>query len=149
MESDSMNQRPEELKQEREQGSLIVFDLEQLSNFHDEHLNVQILSDIGSARLVLFSFRAGQQLKEHTTSSQIIVQALSGEMTFTAQGSSVPLRPGTLIQLEAQIPHSVVAQSDAVMLLTLTPSPAQHSLAQELFKGRTPLVRRRSTDESI
>jgi quercetin dioxygenase-like cupin family protein len=125
-----------------EAGSLIVFDLHTLTRFQEDHPYVQVLSDIGAARLVLFAFRAGQQLKEHTTSSQIIVQVLQGRITFTATGQSVKLHDGMLIQLEATLPHSITAETDAVVLLTLTPSPSQHSLNKELFQNRLPLVTR-------
>jgi len=123
-----------------ETGNLIVFDLHTLTRFQDDHPFVQILSDIGNARLVLFTFRAEQQLKEHTTSSQIIVQVLQGTITFTALDQSVKLHEGMLIQLEATIPHSITAETDAVVLLTLTPSPSQHSLSKELFQNRLPLL---------
>lgn len=118
-----------------EAGNLIVFDLPTLIRFQEGNPYVQVLSDIGSARLVLFAFRAGQQLKEHTTSSQIIVQVLQGAITFTANGQSVKLQEGMLIQLEAALPHSIFAETDAVILLTLTPSPTQHSLNKELFSN--------------
>ena len=130
-----------------EPGSLIVFDLRTLTRFQEDHPYVQVLSDTGAARVVLFAFRAGQQLKEHSTSSQILVQALRGRMTFSTASNSVKLRAGMLLQLEAGIVHSVVAQTDAVMLLTLTPSPSRHSLEQDVLQGRTPLVTREGDTE--
>ncbi len=51
-------------------GNLIVFDLRTLTHSREEEPYVQVLSDIGTARLVLFAFKAGQQLREHCTSSQ-------------------------------------------------------------------------------
>lgn len=125
-----------------ESGKLIVFDLRTLAHWSEERPNVQILSDIGTARLVLFAFKAGQQLQEHSTSSQILVQALRGRVIFTAAGSSVRLQAGMVLQVEANVPHTVEAQTDAVMLLTFVPSPASHSLEREVFRGLTPLVTR-------
>jgi quercetin dioxygenase-like cupin family protein len=125
-----------------EPGKLIAFDLRTLAHFREERPDVQVLSDIGTARLVLFAFKAGQQLPEHHTSSQILVQALRGRVTVTAAGSSIQLRAGMVLQVEANVPHTVVAQTDAIMLLTLVPSPAAHSLEREVFAGLTPLVTR-------
>jgi quercetin dioxygenase-like cupin family protein len=142
-----MNQPADNETQAGAPGSLIVFDLRTLTRFQDERPSVQVLSDIGTARIVLFAFRAGQQLKEHKTSSQILVQALRGRITFTAAGSSVRLQAGTLIQLEANIPHSVTAHTDAVMLLTMTPSPAHQSQEPEIFRDSRPLVARTSETE--
>ncbi len=125
-----------------EPGKLIVFDLRPLAHFREERPDVQVLSDIGSARLVLFAFKAGQQLQEHRTSSQILVQALRGRVIVTAAGNSLKLHAGMVLQVEANVPHTVVAQTDAIMLLTLVPSPASHSLEREVFAGLTPLVTR-------
>ena len=123
-------------------GNLIVFDVRKLARFRDEGPDVQVLSDIGTARLVLFAFKAGQHLKEHRTSSQILVQVLRGRITFTAAGNSVRLQAGMVLQVEAQVPHQVVAPTSAVLLVTMVPSPASHSLEREVFHHITPLVTR-------
>ncbi len=117
-----------------EAGKLIVFDLRMLSQFKEEGPSVQVLSDIEAARVVLFGFKAGQQLPEHVTSSQILVQALRGRITFTAAGSSIELQAEMLLQVDANVPHRVVAQTDAVMLVTMTPSPSYHSLEREFYQ---------------
>jgi quercetin dioxygenase-like cupin family protein len=140
-----MNKNIEPQKREEtnaEQGSMIVFDLRALTQFQDERPYVQILSDITTARIVLFAFRKGQQLKKHSTSSQLLAQVLRGRVLFSTASSSVEMQAGTLVQLETNVEHSVIAQTDAVMLLTMTPSPTYHSMAQELFGGQTPLVSR-------
>ncbi|HEV2656024.1 MAG TPA: cupin domain-containing protein, partial [Ktedonobacteraceae bacterium] len=119
--------------QEREEanaepGSMIVFDLRALTQFQDERPYVQILSDINTARVVLFAFRKGQQLKKHSTSSQLLVQVLRGKVLFSTASSSVEMQAGMLVQLETNVEHTVIAQTDAVMLLTMTPSPTYHSM---------------------
>lgn len=127
-------------------GNMVVFDMRTLTHFRDEAPYVQVLSDIGAARVVLFAFKAGQQLKEHTTSSQILVQALRGRVEFTANGTSTKLQAGMVLQLEMNIPHSLLALTDAVVLVTMVPSPARHSLEQEVFRDKAPLVTRTSND---
>lgn len=118
----------------------VTFDIRKLAHFRDDGPLVQILSESGTARLVMFVFKAGQRLKEHSTSSQIFVQALRGRVTFTAVGKATKLQAGMVHQLEARIPHDVVAITDAVLLVTMTPSPASHTLEQEVFQHLTPLV---------
>jgi len=117
-----------------------VFDLHQLAQFDDNNPRVQLISRSGHARQVLFSFSAGQNLREHKTSSQIAVQVVSGQLIFTAEGESRQVTPGQLILLEADVPHSVLAESDAVILVTMTPDPQHHSLAAELFDKIQPIV---------
>lgn len=131
-----------------DQGNMILFNLRELTKFRDGGPSVQILSDIGVARVVLFAFKAGQELKEHHTSSPILVQALRGRAAFSANGTRVRLQAGTVLQLEANVPHSIIAQTDAVILVTMTPSPSYHSLEGEVFQNLTPLVTRTAEPEA-
>lgn len=125
-------------------GNLILFNIRQLTQFCADRPYVQVLSDLGAARVVLFAFQAGQQLKEHRTSSQLLVQVLRGRITFATADNSVSLQAGMVLQLEENVPHNVTAQTDAVMLLTMLPSPKEHSLEaeDEVSKHLVPLVKR-------
>ena len=117
-----------------------LFNLLELSQFNDGKPNVQLLARSGYARQVLFSLRAGQGLREHTTSSQIAVQVISGKLTFEAEGKGQTLTPSQLVMLEASVPHSVYAESDTIMLLTMMHDPQHHSMAAELFDKIEPMV---------
>lgn len=119
---------------------MFLFDLNTLAEFKENAPGVRVIAQSGHARYVLFSFRAGQGLREHSTSSQIAVQLLSGQLIFTAKDESRELQPGHLLLLEANIPHTLLAQTDAILLLTLTPDPQHHSLATELFDKIQPLA---------
>lgn len=119
---------------------MYLFDLHQLAEFKEKAPAVRVIAQSGHARYVLFAFRAGQGLREHSTSSQISVQLLSGQLTFSANGEARALQPGQLLLLEAEVPHTLHAQTDAVLLLTMTPDPQRHSLATELFDKIQPLV---------
>jgi hypothetical protein len=46
------------------------------------------------ARVVLFSFDAGQVLTEHTAAVPVLLQVLDGHLRITADGRTVDLRPG-------------------------------------------------------
>jgi quercetin dioxygenase-like cupin family protein len=125
-------------------GNLILFNIRQLTQFRADRPYVQVLSDLGAARVVLFAFRAGQQLKEHRTSSQLLVQVLRGRIIFATADNSVSLQAGMVLQLEENVPHTVIARTDAIMLLTMLPSPKEHSLSAEHEddKHLVPLVKR-------
>ncbi len=134
-------------QRESEGSSAILFDLRTLAQFRNTGPNVQVLSDIDTARLVLFTFRAGQQLREHHTSSQLLVQVLRGRVSFSTPENTLRLQAGMVLQVESHVHHNVVALTDAVMLLTMTPSPTYHSLEHEPFHDLTPLVSRAKVDQ--
>ena len=127
------------------EGALIALDLRALTHFQEDGPTVRVLADTGAARVVLFAFKAGQRLKEHTTSSQILVQVVRGQITFTAGQHGAVGRAGTLLALEARVPHGITAHTNAVVLVTMTPSPAQHSLEHSVFDHLTPLVARQAS----
>ncbi|QAY60357.1 cupin domain-containing protein [Microbacterium protaetiae] len=70
-------------------------------------------------RVVVFAFDAGAELTEHTAPGPIVVQALEGHLTFTAEGITKHLRPGGILHLDARIPHSVRAVEPSKMILML------------------------------
>jgi quercetin dioxygenase-like cupin family protein len=122
------------------EGGVSVFDLPALADYADPGPSVRILSDGGASRSVLFSFRAGQRLQEHRTSSAILVLVVSGAIAFEAHGHAIEASQGMLLQLEGDIPHGITARSDADLLVIMTPSPRHHSLSAEVFDKLTPLV---------
>ena len=78
-----------------------------------------VLLDDANAKVVLFAFAAGSGLTEHVAPLPAIIQIIKGEAALTVGDETVAGKPGTWIQMAAQTPHSVNAQTPVVMLLTL------------------------------
>lgn len=72
------------------------------------------------SRVVLFGFAAGQQLTEHTSTQNAVVQILSGECEFSLGGKSHPVKTGDLIYMPPNQPHAVKATTQFSMLLMLS-----------------------------
>jgi quercetin dioxygenase-like cupin family protein len=70
-------------------------------------------------KVVLFGFDAGQSLSEHTASQPAIIQILQGEATITLTGDPKEAGAGTWLHMPPNVPHSVVAKTPLIMLLTL------------------------------
>lgn len=126
---------------------MVLFDLKALTQFGWSSPEAVILADTGAAQIVMVSMRNGQALRDVETSSQLIVQCLRGRTTLTIDGQEQALRAGLVALVEADTRHSFVATTDAVLLLTLTPSPERRP-AHQLFANVQPLVvRTPSPDE--
>jgi quercetin dioxygenase-like cupin family protein len=74
-------------------------------------------------RIILFGFAAGQELSEHTSAKEAVLEFLRGEAVVTlgsasAGGETVAARPGTLIRMAPGLPHTVRATKETLMLLT-------------------------------
>ncbi len=70
-------------------------------------------------KVTLFGFAAGQELSEHTASRPALIQFLRGEAGLTLGEEAYRAGPGTWAHLPANLPHSVYAETEVVMLLTL------------------------------
>lgn len=70
-------------------------------------------------KVVLFGFAAGQELSEHTTSSPAVLHVLEGEVGLVLGPERREARAGTWVWMAPQLPHSLVARTDAVVLLLL------------------------------
>jgi quercetin dioxygenase-like cupin family protein len=81
-------------------------------------------------RVVLFGFAEGQELTEHTSTQQALIQVLSGECEFSLAGKPHRMKSGDLLHMPPNLPHAVKATSQFSMLLTLTP-PANSAPGQE------------------
>lgn len=78
-----------------------------------------VLADNDNAKVVMFAFAAGDGLNEHVAPLPVIIQIINGEAELTVGEELVKGKPGTWIQMSAKTPHSIKAQSQLVMLLTL------------------------------
>ncbi len=70
-------------------------------------------------KAVLFSFSAGQELSEHTSSSPAIMHFLSGEAEVGLGDDEVSATGGTWIHMPAMLAHSIRTKTPVTMLLLL------------------------------
>jgi len=73
-----------------------------------------------SIKTILFGFQPGQELSEHTAAVPAVLHFIEGEADLTLGDESSNARAGTWIHLPPDLPHSVLARSRVLMLLTLT-----------------------------
>jgi quercetin dioxygenase-like cupin family protein len=75
-------------------------------------------------RIIVFGFAAGQELSEHTSSKEAVLHFLRGEALVTLGkaaegGETVSAQAGAVIRMKPGLPHTVVAQTDTIMLLSM------------------------------
>ena len=96
--------------------------IEDLASRIDHQPNATVSKVIASEahlRLVLFAFDAGEELTEHTASVPAVLQTVEGSVAVGASGEDHTLAVGDWLALEASEPHSVVADGQAKLLLTM------------------------------
>jgi quercetin dioxygenase-like cupin family protein len=71
-------------------------------------------------RTLLLHLKAGEQIPEHQTRGAITVHCLRGEAIFLSGDARFDLRPALLVSLAPGTRHSVVAQQDTLLLVTIS-----------------------------
>ena len=72
-----------------------------------------------TGNVTLFAFDKGQELSEHSTPFDALVQVLDGKVEILISGKSYMMESGQSIILPADEPHAVKAIEEFKMLLTM------------------------------
>ena len=98
--------------------------IENLENLVDEFPPASILSRTvyqdKSIKTILLGFQPGQELSEHTAAVPAVLHFIEGEADLTLGEESSTAQEGTWVHIPPSLPHSVVAKTKVLMLLTLT-----------------------------
>jgi quercetin dioxygenase-like cupin family protein len=97
--------------------------IENLENLIDDFPPDSILSRMvhqdDSTKTILFGFQPGQELSEHTASVPAVLHFIKGEAKLTLGEKSSTAQEGTWVHLPPNLPHSILATTRVLMLLTM------------------------------
>ena len=84
----------------------------------------EILASADDARTIVLQLPAGEELQEHEVHERARLVVVDGEVEVTtASGETASASAGHLFEFDPGERHTVTAQSDARLLLILTPWP--------------------------
>ncbi len=67
--------------------------------------------------VALLAFKAGQKLETHLSPAEVMVNVVEGEVEFTMLDTPRSIRAGEFMLMGQSVPHSVVAKTDAKVML--------------------------------
>ena len=70
-------------------------------------------------KATLFGFDAGQELTEHTSSQEAIIQIVQWEATVTLGDDRHELKAGSWVHMPPRLKHSIYAKTPLIMLLSM------------------------------
>lgn len=84
----------------------------------------ELLHDEPSARVVAFHLDRGQEVREHTSESTVLVQVVSGRGTFTGDARELQLGAGDSVVYAPGEPHGMRAVDEPLrFIVIITPRP--------------------------
>jgi quercetin dioxygenase-like cupin family protein len=92
---------------------------EKIIDIPAESIVSRTIHDDEQVRVILFGFAQGQELSEHTASMPAIIHIIRGEAKLKIGNDSHDGQPGTWLHMPANLPHSVIALTETMMILTL------------------------------
>ena len=96
-----------------------VLHLPEMVGYQEGAIVSRQITKAEAGNVTLFAFDAGQQLSEHTTAFDALVQVLDGEAAIRLAGQLHRLRSGEAILMRANVAHAVSAPTRFKMLLTM------------------------------
>jgi quercetin dioxygenase-like cupin family protein len=93
--------------------------LAELVSYQPDAIVSRTLVKHGQGTLTLFAFDRGQELSEHTTPFDALVQILDGTASISIDGRAQQVSEGEAILMPANRPHALRADSRFKMLLTM------------------------------
>ena len=93
--------------------------LNDLVQYADASTVSRIIARNSAGNVTLFAFDEGQNLSEHSTPHDALVQVIEGQCELTIGGKSVVAEAGDIVLMPRNVPHSVVATKRFKMLLTM------------------------------
>lgn len=76
----------------------------------------------GQATVAMFAFRAGASLAEHAADAVVTIQCFRGRVRVTADDDAFDLATHDLVRLEPGVPHAVIAESAAAVVVHISGS---------------------------
>ncbi len=80
-------------------------------------LTVEKLLKNDSCETILISIEAGHSLPKHTTPKETLLIMHQGEAVFHIQEEDIKLTPGVTFKIPVNVEHSIVANTDSLVLV--------------------------------
>ncbi len=96
-----------------------VLDLADLVDYQQGAVVSRTLVKRATGTVTLFAFDEGQELTEHTSPFDALVQVLDGDLEITISGSPLELTAGQMVIMPAGKPHALRAARRMKMMLVM------------------------------
>ncbi|MEJ2649780.1 MAG: cupin domain-containing protein [Sedimentisphaerales bacterium] len=93
--------------------------LSDLIGYAKDSIVSKIIIEKAAGTITLFAFDKGQKLSEHTAPYDAVVHILEGKALIRIDGKDNDVSSGEIIIMPSDVPHSVAAQEQFKMLLTM------------------------------
>ncbi len=98
----------------------VISDLERMMEFPKEGIFSKVLVKTNISNHTLLCLAKGTDMSEHTSTREAAVTVLKGKGTFILRRKKIRMKPGVFIFMPKNAPHSLSADEDLAILLSLS-----------------------------
>ena len=98
----------------------VISDLEKMMEFPKEGVFSKVLVKTVVSNHTLMCLAKGSDISEHTSTREAAVTVLKGKGTFVLRRKKIKMKPGVFIFMPKNAPHSLSADEDLAILLSLS-----------------------------
>ncbi|MEK6563769.1 MAG: cupin domain-containing protein [Candidatus Omnitrophota bacterium] len=98
----------------------VIQDLEKMMEFPKEGIFSKVLVKTNISNHTLLCLAKGTDMSEHTSTREAAVTVLKGKGTFVLRRKKIKMKPGVFIFMPKNAPHSLNADEDLAILLSLS-----------------------------
>jgi len=88
--------------------------------YNEDNVAIKVMMETATSKEIRILFKKGQTMKEHKAGFPITIEIHQGTINFGLDGKEMMLKVGDLIYLEANHAHSLLANEDSIVRLTLS-----------------------------
>ena len=98
----------------------VINNLEEMMEFPREGIFSKVLVKTDISNHTLLCLAKGTDMSEHTSTREAAVTVLKGKGTFILKSKKIKMKPGVFIFMPKDAPHSLSADEDLAILLSLS-----------------------------
>ena len=98
----------------------VIKNLEEMMEFPREGIFSKVLVKTNISNHTLLCLAKGTDMSEHTSTREAAVTVLKGKGTFILRRKKIKMKPGVFIFMPKNAPHSLSADEDLAILLSLS-----------------------------
>lgn len=96
-----------------------ALELSGLISYTEGGIASRVITQSGGGNVTLFAFDEGQELSEHASPYEVLIEVLEGSLNLTVGGTRVRAASGTVIRIPANDPHALESPGRSKMMLVM------------------------------
>ena len=96
-----------------------ALELTALISYTEEGIASRVIGRSGGGSVTLFAFDEGQELSEHASPYDVLVQVIEGTLVITVGGTRVRAASGTVVRIPSNAPHALESPERSKLMLVM------------------------------